>query len=51
MYDGMNTVARLPYKYPEQLRSYGIQCHVFAHIRRAFPPDRTNRDHRKNCGH
>ncbi len=47
MYDGMNTVARLPYKYPEQLRSYGIQCHVFAHIRPSLSTRQNNRDHRK----
>lgn len=47
MYDGMNSLSTLPYKYPEQLEAYGIRCHVFAPIRPALSTQQNNRDHRK----
>lgn len=47
MYDGMNSLLRLPYQYPKQMEEYGIQCHVFAPIRPALSTEQNNRDHRK----
>ncbi len=47
MYDGMCSIARLPYHYPEQLEKYGIQCHMFGSITPALSTQQNNRDHRK----
>ncbi len=47
MYDGTNTLFRLPYDYPRQLEAYGIQCKVFNPIRPALTTSQNNRDHRK----
>ena len=32
LYDGMCCLSLLPYHYPQELESYGIQCHMFAPI-------------------
>ena len=47
MYDGMCSLLRLPYKYPEQLRKKGIQCKMFSPIKPALSTYQNNRDHRK----
>ncbi|MDO5424481.1 MAG: cardiolipin synthase [Eubacteriales bacterium] len=47
MYDGTNMVSRLPYRYPQELESYGIKCRVFASIKPAVSTVQNNRDHRK----
>lgn len=47
MYDGMNTLARLPYDYPKQMEALGIQCKVFNPVRPALSTSQNNRDHRK----
>ena len=47
LYDGMNTLTRLPYHYPRELESFGIQCRIFAPIVPALSTRQNNRDHRK----
>lgn len=47
MYDGMCSIANLPYHYPEELRSYGIKAKMFAPIRPFLSTSQNNRDHRK----
>ena len=49
MYDGMCSVALLPYEYPEKLRKMGIQCKQFAPIKPVMSTSQNNRDHRKIC--
>lgn len=47
LYDGMCCLTRLPYHYPKEMESYGIQCHMFSPIRPALSTHQNNRDHRK----
>ena len=47
MYDGMCSIAMLPYNYPEYLKAKGIQCKMFSPIRPALSTYQNNRDHRK----
>jgi len=47
MYDGTNSMFKLPYNYPEKLRAMGIQCKMFSPIRPIFSTYHNNRDHRK----
>lgn len=47
MYDGMCSIAMLPYNYPEYLKTKGIQCKMFSPIRPALSTHQNNRDHRK----
>lgn len=49
MYDGMCSVAMLPYEYPEKLKKMGIQCKQFAPIKPVLSTHQNNRDHRKIC--
>ena len=36
MYDGMCSIAMLPYNYPEYLKTKGIKCKMFSPIRPAL---------------
>ena len=47
MYDGMCSIMLLPYKYPEELKSYGIKAKMFAPIVPFLSTTQNNRDHRK----
>ncbi|MGN1180454.1 MAG: cardiolipin synthase [Suilimivivens sp.] len=47
MYDGMCSILLLPYKYPEELRKYGIKAKMFAPIMPFLSTNQNNRDHRK----
>lgn len=47
MYDGMNSLNRLPYNYYKTLRSFGIKAKVFSQIIPALSTVQNNRDHRK----
>ena len=47
MYDGMCSLVLLPYKYPEQLKAFGIQSKMFAPIKPVLSSYQNNRDHRK----
>lgn len=49
MYDGMNSISRLPNEYPKMLKKYGIQCKLFSPIIPVFTTSHNNRDHRKIC--
>lgn len=47
MYDGMCSILLLPYKYPEELKKYGIKAKMFAPIVPFLSTTQNNRDHRK----
>ena len=47
MYDGMCSIALLPYHYPKKLEKFGIKCKMFSPIRPALSTHQNNRDHRK----
>lgn len=47
MYDGMCSILKLPYKYPEELGTYGIKAKMFAPIMPFLSTNQNNRDHRK----
>ena len=47
MYDGTNTLSKLPPGYPRQMKELGIHCKVFAPIRPFLSTSQNNRDHRK----
>ena len=47
MYDGMCSLALLPWNYPKRLHKLGIQCKVFSQIRPVLSTVQNNRDHRK----
>ncbi len=47
MYDGMNCLSRLPYRYPRTLEKLGIKCRMFSPIVPALSSYQNNRDHRK----
>ena len=47
MYDGTCALFRLPYRYPEMMRTLGIKCKMFAPLRPFMSTYYNNRDHRK----
>lgn len=47
MYDGMCSILLLPYRYPTELKKYGIQAKMFAPIIPFLSTSQNNRDHRK----
>ena len=47
MYDGMCSIALVPYNFPKELERRGIQCRVFSPVRPALSTSQNNRDHRK----
>ena len=47
MYDGTNTMLRLPKDYPVKLRAHGIKCKVFSPMKPFLTTHHNNRDHRK----
>lgn len=47
MYDGMCSLALMPYHYPEELEKYGIQCRMFSPVKPTLSTHQNNRDHRK----
>lgn len=47
MYDGMCSLALLPYNYPKKIREKGIQCKMYAPIVPFLSTYQNNRDHRK----
>lgn len=47
MYDGMCSLALLPYHYPQEMEKKGIHCRQFAPIVPALSSYQNNRDHRK----
>lgn len=47
MYDGMCCLAMMPYRYPEELEKFGIQCRMFSPVKPALSTHQNNRDHRK----
>ena len=49
MYDGMCSVALLPYDYPKKLQRMGIKCKQFEKIKPVLSTSQNNRDHRKIC--
>ena len=49
MYDGLCSIAMLPYNYPKTLEEYGINCRVFNKVRPFLSSSQNNRDHRKIC--
>lgn len=49
MYDGMCSIAMLPYNYPRQLEKFGIQCKISNPIVPFLSTTQNNRDHRKIC--
>ena len=49
MYDGICVISLLPYRYPDYLRSLGIQTRVFSPLKPVFETYQNYRDHRKIC--
>lgn len=49
MYDGMCSLALLPYSYPKTLQAKGIKCKMFSPVKPALSSYQNNRDHRKIC--
>ena len=49
MYDGMCSIALLPYNYPKKLEESGIKCKMFSPIKPILSTHQNNRDHRKIC--
>lgn len=47
MYDGMCSMTRLPYHYPEEMERRGIHCKMFSPVRPVLSTVQNNRDHRK----
>lgn len=47
MYDGLCSLTNLPYKYPKELKKYGIDAKMFAPIIPFLSTTQNNRDHRK----
>lgn len=47
LYDGMCSLVNLPVRYPEKLKTMGIQARVFSPIRPMLSTAQNNRDHRK----
>lgn len=49
MYDGMCSIANLPYDYLNRLRELGINCKQYAPLVPILSTSQNNRDHRKIC--
>jgi Phosphatidylserine/phosphatidylglycerophosphate/cardiolipin synthases and related enzymes len=49
MYDGMCSIAQLPYDYPHRLKAKGIRCKIFNPLRPVLSTVQNSRDHRKIC--
>ena len=47
LYDGTNTMLRLPKNYPRVLEAWGIQCRVFSPMKPVITTHQNFRDHRK----
>lgn len=47
MYDGLCSLTSLPYRYPRELKKYGIEAKMFAPIIPFLSTTQNNRDHRK----
>lgn len=47
LYDGMCTLALMPYYYPKEVEQKGIQCKMFSPIKPLLSTHQNNRDHRK----
>lgn len=47
MYDGFNSILKLPHKYPEKLQQKGIKVKVFAPVMPFLSSHQNYRDHRK----
>lgn len=47
MYDGMCSLVLLPYRYPKELKKYGIKAKMFSPIVPFLSTTQNNRDHRK----
>lgn len=47
MYDGTSSIVALPYNYPRELETLGIQCKMFSPLRPLVSTHYNNRDHRK----
>ena len=47
LYDGTCEFTKLPYSFPEYLRSLGIRCRIFARVRPFISTHYNYRDHRK----
>lgn len=47
LYDGMCTLALMPYHYPKEVAKKGIQCKMFSPIKPLLSTHQNNRDHRK----
>lgn len=47
MYDGVCSLALLPYNYPKKLIKKGIKCKMFSPVKPALLASQNNRDHRK----
>ena len=47
LYDGTNTMLRLPKSYPNVLRAWGIDCRVFSPMKPVITTHQNFRDHRK----
>ena len=47
MYDGMCSIALLPYDYPKDLQSMNLKAKMFSPIHPLFSTEQNNRDHRK----
>jgi cardiolipin synthase len=47
MYDGMCSLALLPYGYYKEIRKLGIECRPFSQIKPVLSTHQNNRDHRK----
>lgn len=47
LYDGMCTLALMPYYYPKEVEKKGIQCKMFSPVKPLLSTHQNNRDHRK----
>ena len=49
LYDGMNTIKNLPFRYEKELRAAGIDTKIFSPVIPLLASYQNNRDHRKIC--
>lgn len=49
LYDGMNTIKNLPFRYDRELREAGIDTKIFSPVIPLLASYQNNRDHRKIC--
>ena len=49
MYDGMCSIALLPYRYPKTLQKKGLKAKMFSPVHPVLSTHQNNRDHRKIC--